>query len=264
MLIIGERINSTRKAIAEAISANDNAHIQNEARTQTEAGADYIDVNAGAFVGEEEEHLKWLIDLVQEATDLPLCIDSADPTIIQAVLPRVQKPPMINSITLDPASLEGVLPMVSEYGTKVIGLCQTGESMASTFEEKVEMAGRLVEAVKAAGVPLEDLHIDPLTFPLATATRSAKATLDAIETIMREYPGVHTTCGLTNVSFGLPNRKLVNRIFLANAIGSGMDSAILDPTDKQLYASLRAAVMLAGKDNYCREYIQAYREGRLE
>ena len=264
MLIIGERINASRKFIAEAITSRNAAFIQNEAKAQAMAGADYLDVNAGTFVGEEAKHLQWVIETVQEVVDLPLCLDSPDPSVIKAMIPFAKKAPMINSITLEPSRLEGILPSVVEYKTKVIALCQSGDFVADTAEAKVKMAGRLVEKVKAAGIPLDNLYIDPLVYPLATNDQSALATLDAIERIMKEFPGVHTTCGLTNVSYGLPNRKLVNRTFLVAAIARGLDSAILDPTDNQLFGALKAALMIAGKDEFCMEYIAGFREGRID
>jgi len=264
MLIIGERINASRKSIAEAISSRNISFIQNEAQVQVMAGADYIDVNAGTFVGEEAKHLKWIIETVQEAIDLPLCIDSPDPSVIKAMIPLAKKTPMINSITLEPSRLEGILPLVAEHKMKVIALCQSGDAIADTAEAKVKMAGQLVESVKDVGIPLDHLYIDPLVYPLATDDQSAVATLNAIERIMREFPGVHTTCGLTNVSYGLPNRKLVNRTFLVAAIARGLDSAILDPTDKQLFGALKSALMITGKDEFCIEYIARFREGRFE
>jgi cobalamin-dependent methionine synthase I len=264
MLIIGERINASRKPIAEAIASRNAVFIQNEAKAQAMAGADYLDVNAGTFVGEEEKHLQWVIETVQEAVDLPLCIDSPDPSVIITMVPLMRKTPMINSITLEPSRLEGILPLVVKHKTKVIGLCQSGDSIAGTAEAKVKMAGQLIERVKAAGIPLDDLYIDPLVYPLATNDESALATLDAIEQIMKQFPSVHTTCGLTNVSYGLPNRKLVNRTFLVAAIASGLDCTILDPTDKQLFGALKAALMVVGKDQFCMEYISALREGRFE
>ena len=264
MLIIGERINASRKSIAEAISSRNAPFIQNEAKTQARAGADYIDVNAGTFVGEEAKHLQWVIETVQEVTDLPLSIDSPDPSVIKAVISLVKKPPMINSVTLEPSRLEGILPLAAQHKTKVIALCQSGDSVADTAEAKVRMAGELVEKVKAASISLDDLYIDPLVYPLATNDQSALATLDGIERITKRFPGVHTTCGLTNVSYGLPNRRLVNRVFLVAAIIRGLDSAILDPTDKQLFGALKAALMITGKDEFCMGYITAFREGRLE
>jgi len=264
MLIIGERINSSRKSIKEAIEQKNKAFIEQEAKSQTLAGAHYIDVNAGSFIGDEEEKLKWLIEVVQGATNLPICIDSPDPKVIKAVLPLVDKKPMINSITLESSRLEGILPLVVEYKAKVIALCQTEGAAADTVDSKVDLAGKLVEKVKSANIPIDDLYIDPLVYPLATNPDSAMITLKAIEKIMKEFVGVHTTCGLTNVSHGLPARKLVNRTFLVAAIIHGLDSAILDPTDKLLYGSYKAAWMIVGKDQYCMEYIKAFREGRFE
>jgi cobalamin-dependent methionine synthase I len=264
MLIIGERINSSRKPIAEAIFSRNTTFIQNEAKIQAAAGADYLDVNAGTFVGGEAKHLQWVIETVQEVVDLPLCLDSPDPSVIKAMIPLAQKAPMINSITLEPSRLNGILPLVAEHKTKVIALCQSGDSVADTAEAKVKMAGQLVERVKAAGIPLDNLYVDPLVYPLATNDQSALATLDAIERIAKEFPGVHTTCGLTNVSYGLPNRKLVNRTFLVSAVARGLDSAILDPTDKQLFGALKASLMIAGKDEFCMEYITRFREGRID
>jgi 5-methyltetrahydrofolate--homocysteine methyltransferase len=171
---------------------------------------------------------------------------------------------MINSITLEPARLEGILPLVIEHGAKVIGLCQSEESMAETADDKVKLAGQLIEKATQAGVALDDLYIDPLVYPLSTNPQSASATLEAVSRIMKEFPGVHTTCGLTNVSHGLPSRKLVNRTFLVAAVVHGLDSAIMDPTDKQLYGTFKAAVTVAGRDEYCMEYITAFRQGRLE
>jgi cobalamin-dependent methionine synthase I len=264
MLIIGERINASRNSIAEAISSEDAALIQGEVQMQAAAGAHYIDVNAGTFIGRELEKLKWLVHTVQQATDLPLCIDSPDPKVIEAVLPLLKTAPMINSITLEPSRLNAILPLVTRYKAKVIALCQAEDAMAETAESKLRMSGQLVEKATGAGVPMDDIYIDPLVYPLSTNAASAQATLDAIEPIVKRYPGVHTICGLTNVSYGLPNRRLINRTFLAAAIARGLDSAILDPTDKQLYASLKAALMVVGKDEFCMGYITAYREGRLE
>jgi 5-methyltetrahydrofolate--homocysteine methyltransferase len=141
MLIIGERINSSRKQIAQAILSHNSGFIQNEAKAQTDAGATYIDLNAGSFIGEEAKYLKWLIEVVQEVTDHPLCIDSPDPKVIKAVLPMIKTAPMINSITLEPDRLKGILPLVAEYKSKVVALCQTQDSIAETTEDKVKLAG---------------------------------------------------------------------------------------------------------------------------
>ncbi len=263
MLIVAERINSSRKSVAQAMEAQDKAFIENEARLQTEAGADYVDVNAGSFIGEEAELLKWVVGVVQEVTDLPLCIDSPDPKIIKSVLPLLKRPPMINSITMEAARLEGMLPLAAEKKAKVIGLCQSEGSIAETVDDKVRLAGRLVKEVSKANIPLDDLYIDPLVYPLSSSPSSGLAVLKAIGRIIQEFPGVHTICGLTNVSYGLPRRKLINRTFLVAAVTRGLDAVILDPTDKELFGALKAALTVVSKDEYCMDYIAAYRNGRL-
>jgi cobalamin-dependent methionine synthase I len=264
VLIIAERINSSRKSIAEAIEARDGVFIQAEARSQAAAGAHYIDVNAGSMLGREMECLSWLVDVVQEVVDVPLALDSPDAEVIRACLPRTHKTPIINSISLEPARLESLLSLVAEQRTKVIALCQSPELVAETAEDKVRLAEQLVAKATAAGVSLDDLYIDPLVYPIATSPRSALQTLSAIDRIMRLFPGVHTVCGLTNVSYGLPHRKLVNRSFLVACVSRGLDAAIIDPTDKQLYGALKAAIMIMGKDDFCTGFIAAHREGRLE
>ncbi len=264
MLIIAERINSSRKSIAEAIEARNSEFIQNEARSQAAAGAHYIDVNAGSMLGQEMECLGWLIDVVQDAVaDVPLALDSPDAEAIRGCLPRTRKTPLINSISLEPGRLQSLLPLIVEHKTKVIALCQSPELVAETADDKVRLAEQLVEKATAAGVSLDDLYIDPLVYPIATNPLSALETLRAIERIMKLFPGVHTACGLTNVSYGLPHRKLVNRSFLVACISRGLDAAIIDPTDNQLYGALKAAMMIMGKDDFCTNFIAAHREGRL-
>jgi 5-methyltetrahydrofolate--homocysteine methyltransferase len=264
MLIVAERINASRKPIRAALEKLDAGLIQAEARAQAAAGAHYIDVNGGTFAGRESELLCWLVDTVQAVTDLALCLDSPDPAALAAALPRVKgERPMINSISLEGERFDRILPLALKYRARLIALCQ-GESVpAATPEQKIDLATQLVGRLTGAGVPIGDIYVDPLVFPLATESSSANATLDAIGEIMRRFPGVHTVCGLTNVSHGLPARKLINRTFLVGAIGRGMDAAIIDPTDPQLMQALLAAEAVYGRDEYCMNYIGAYQDGKL-
>jgi cobalamin-dependent methionine synthase I len=263
MLIVGERINSSRKSIARAILEKDKAFIKNEATIQTVAGADFIDINAGQFAGKETEYLSWLVEIVQEATHVPLCLDSADPEAIKAVLPLVDKPPMINSITLERRLFDTLLPVILGQKCKVIALCQSGRRVAQSPSEKLELAGELIENLTRSGLPIDQIFIDPLVFPLATDTGSGKATLAAISSIKTGYPGVQTICGLTNISFGLPERRLINRTFLVSAISMGLDATIIDPTDKQLFAALKAVLLIDDQDGFAQNYIAAFRQGHL-
>lgn len=263
MLVIAERIHASRSYIASAISSENKRFIQNEAKAQAEAGADCIDVNAETFEDKEAERLRWVINSVQEVTDLPLSIDSPNPEVIRAVMDLPKQRPIINAITLETPRMERILPLVVAYRAQVIGRCLSEGILPETVEEKVQMAAQLVEAVKNAGIPLEDLYIDPLLHPLATHPRSAVNTIEAIDRIMTAFPGVHTICSLARVSHGLPNRRLVNQAFLVTAIYRGLDSVILDPTDRQFISAIKAARLVAGKDKSGVEYMAAFREGRF-
>lgn len=264
MLIVAERVNASRKAIRTALETFDAAAIVGEVRQQAAAGAHYIDLNGGTFPGREAEMLCWLVDTAQQATELPLCLDTSDPAALAAALPRVHGArPMVNSITLERDRYAQVLPLAREHGAKLIALVQGEDVPASTTGLKVELASRLIERLTGAGIALDDLYVDPLVFPVATDSGSALATVGAIREIMARFPGVHTICGLSNVSYGLPARKLVNRVFLAGAIAAGMDSVIIDPTDTQLMAVMLGAEAVFGRDEYCMNLIGAYQSGKL-
>lgn len=264
MLIIAERINASRANIAKALECQDEKLIRQEALRQASAGADYIDINAGIFPEQELELLLWLIDVVQEAVDLPLCLDSPDPLVLSAGLSHYQRPAMINSISLDLKKIDLILPMAVEYNCKVIGLCQTESKMPQSAQEKLDMAGRLVELADAYGLKRENFYIDPLVQPLSVTSNSARCTLSAISMIMESFPGVHTVTGLTNISYGLPARRLVNRTFLVTALAFGLDAAIIDPTDKFLLAALTAAKTINAYDPFCQSFLCAYRAGELD
>ena len=264
MLIVAERINASRKAIRAALEKQDAAAIANEVRAQAQAGAHYIDLNGGTFPGREAELLCWLVDTAQNATELPLCLDSPDPDALAAALPRVKGArPMINSINLEAERFARVLPLAREYRTKLIALAQGEGVPAASAAEKLDLASRLVEQLTGAGMELDDIYVDPLVFPVGTDSASGLATVSAMREIMARFPGVHTICGLSNVSHGLPARKLVNRTFLAGAIMNGMDAAIVDPTDAQLMATLYAAEAVFGRDEYCVNLIEAFQAGKL-
>jgi 5-methyltetrahydrofolate--homocysteine methyltransferase len=263
MLIVGERINATRKKIGAAVEAQDAEHIKAEAMKQVEAGAHLIDVNGG-IPGKETEYLQWLVDIVQEVVEVPLCLDSADADALAAALPKCNQPPMINSITFEGKRLEKVTPLVTEYGAKVIALCLSDEGPPQDFGGRIEIAGKLVDRLTGDGVPLENIHVDPCVFPISTSPEAGTYVLDAIAWIHERYPGVHTICGASNVSFGLPVRKLLNSVFLAMLIARGLDSAIIDPCNSLTRACLLAAEALAGRDEFCTAYIEAFRAGDLE
>jgi len=263
MIVIGERINSTRKSIAKAIEEKDVGFLQKEALKQVEAGADYVDVNAGIFIEKEAEYLEWLVQIVQEVTDKPLCIDSPNPQALASALRVCKGNPIINSITAQKEIYEPVLRLVKEYKCGVIALCQDDAGIPQTAEGKVEIASRLIEGLTGQGVSLEDIYVDILVQPIAVDSSSAMVVFDTIEQIGSKYPGVHTTCGLSNISFGLPGRSLINQTFLLMAMVKGLDSAILDPCDQRLMASILVANPLLDKDKYCMNYLKAFRAKKI-
>lgn len=264
MLVIGERINSSRGPIREAIEGHDAAFVAEEARRQREAGADLIDVNAGAFVGTEINHLRWLVETVQEAVDAPLCIDSPDPAAMAAVLPLVRQGAMLNSVSLEPERYDRVVPLALEHRCRVVALCLDEEGMPDTAQERFDKGARLVERLAGDGVPLGDIYVDPVVTPVSTRDGAGWALVEAVGMIRKAYPGIHAVCGLSNVSYGLPVRKLINRSFLVLTMGSGLDAVILDPLDRGMMGLLRATWALLGRDEYCTEYLGAFRAGRLE
>jgi 5-methyltetrahydrofolate--homocysteine methyltransferase len=262
MLIIGERINATRKRIGAAVAGRDADIIREEARKQVEAGAHMLDVNGG-LAGQEIENLSWLVNVVQEAVDVPLCLDSADPEALRQALPLCTKQPMINSITNDPERFDAVLPLITRHSAKVIALCLTTGAPPTGADDRVMTAVSLVQRLEAAGVPAGDIYVDPCVFPVSTGSQHGPAVIEAIGRIRKECPGVHTSAGVSNVSYGLPARKLLNEVFLLMLLGRGMDAAIIDPCDRELTARIAAAEALNGSDAHCMSFLRAYRAGKL-
>lgn len=263
MLVVGELINSSRKAIKEAIEAENIEQIQKIAKDQHENGADYIDINAGTFVGREEGYMKWLVESVQAVVDAPCCIDSPDPKVIEAVLPLHKGVPMINSISLEKERYDALLPVVSGADCKVIALCMSDSGMPESKDDRVSIASDLINNLVKNNVPLENIYVDPLVQPISTNDAYGMEFMNAIEAIMTEFPGVHTICGLSNISYGLPERKLLNQTFMVMAICKGLDGAIINPLDRRMMANVRAAETLAGRDEFCSNYLMAYRDGKL-
>ena len=263
MIIVGEKINTSRKRISEAVANKDADFIVNAAREQADAGATFIDVNAGTFVGKETESLCWLVETVQAHLDSPLCLDSPDPGALAAAIKLHKGEPMINSISLEQERYDALLPVITSQPCHVVALCMAQTSMPTTVEERVQTATELISRLTAKGIPLERIYVDPLVQPVSVDTGMALSTIGAIKEIMTGFPGVNTICGLSNVSFGLPERGLINRNFLALAMNNGLSAAILDPTDKKLMSTLLTVRMLMGKDDYCESYIDAYQNGML-
>jgi len=264
MLIVGELINASRKNIGTAIEAQDQETIQKIARDQFEAGADFIDVNAGVFVGKEGDYLKWLVNIVQSVVDAPCCIDSADPKAIEAALSIHKGTAMINSISLEKERYENLLPIVAGTELKVVALCMSDEGMPETAEQRLSIADKLVNGLVKNDISLDNIYVDPLVQPISTNSSFGVEFLKALELITSNFQGVHTICGLSNISYGLPKRKLLNQTFLVMAVAKGLDAAIINPLDRRMMANIIAAEALIGRDEFCAEYLNAYRAGKLD
>lgn len=259
MLIVGELINASRKKIEAAIESKDQETIQKIAKDETEAGANFIDVNAGVFVGKEADYLKWLVTTVQSAVDVPCSIDSPDPKAIEGALSVHKGTAMINSISLEKERYDSLIPVVAGTDLKVVALCMADEGMPETAEDRVEIADKLVNGLVKNNVPLENIFVDPLVQPVSTNSSFGREFLLAIELISEKFKGIHTICGLSNISYGLPERKFLNQNFMVMSILKGLDGAIIDPLDRKMMASIIAAEALVGKDDFCVQYINAYR-----
>lgn len=264
MIIIGERLNSTNKAARTAIESRNASFVHDMARKQADAGAMYIDLNAGMFVEDEPERLEWLTRTAQEAVDVPLSLDSPNAGALERALKVVRTKPIINSITLERERYDSVLPLVLEYGTGVIALCMDDNGMPETTEERVAIADRLISGLTAKGIDISDIFIDPMVRPIGTGSHYGTVVLETIRRVRSEFPEVHITCGLSNISFGLPARKVINQAFMIAAMTCGLDCAILDPLDRKLMAFIYATEALLGKDDFCVNYLTKYREGLID
>jgi 5-methyltetrahydrofolate--homocysteine methyltransferase len=266
MLIVGEKINATSKRVAEAIASKDATFITDLASSQASAGADYIDINAGTGQGVEQEviHLNWVIDTVHDAVNKPLCLDSPDPSVLTAALEHYQGTDvMVNSVNAEPERLEPVGRSVAERNASVVALVMGESGIPATVEERLEAADTIMSHLSKLGVSQEQVYFDPLVLPISVDTEQGMVTLRTIEQIKSRYPSAKTIMGLSNVSYGLPNRGMVNRGFLLMAAAAGLDAAILDPTDSRMMSVVRVADMLAGKDATCKGFIRAHRKGLL-
>lgn len=262
-VMVGEKINSSRKAVKEAIEKADGSFIQKLALEQAEAGAHYIDANAGLLMEKEPEKLAWLVETIQGAVDKPCCLDSPNPKALEEALKVHRGRALLNSISLEANRYEGMLALVKEYGCRVVALCLDDQGMPQDAADRLRLASDLIERLKAAGVASEDIFVDPLVQPVSTDPCFGTVALEAMEKIKQSFPGVHLICGLSNISFGLPQRKLLNQVFLVLALGKGLDAAILDPSDPRMISCLKAAQALLGQDAFCGGYLKAFRQRLL-
>lgn len=272
MIIIGERLNTSRKAVRAAVTARDADAIAAETRRQLDAGAHVIDVNAGGDPENETADLLWMIAGALGAAPASLCLDSSAPSTLRAALDEILKlrpdAPnrpggvpwvMINSISGEDERYRGVLPLLKEYNAAAVALCLDDEGMPDNREKRAAAGLKLLERLDADGVPPGRVWLDPLVVPVGVNPAAGADLLGAIRDIRARAPEARFVCGVSNVSFGLPDRALLNRTFLAMAIEAGLDAVIADPLNDELMRTIHAAEALTGRDEFCAEYIQDYR-----
>ena len=265
MIIIGELINGTRKAVKQAIADKDAAFITDLATKQAEAGADFIDCNPGTTGEDEIADMEWLVNLVQGVTDKPISFDTPNPAALRRGMEVYsgKATPMVNSITLEAERIENTLPIIADSGANCIALALGDDGMPCMAGQREATARKLIDTLLQAGLTQERIYLDPVIAPLGTDNTAGQQILQAISAVRSEYPQVHITSGLSNISFGLPVRKLLNRVFMAICMAAGMDSAICDPLNTPLMAEIIAAEALLGRDEWCMGYLTAFREGKL-
>ena len=261
MIIIGEKINGFIPKTLKAIEAKDAEYIKTIAMGQDEAGADYLDICAGVAPDIEMETMVWLIDKAQEVSKLPLCLDSSDTQILIDCMKLTEKPGIVNSISMEEGKCEAILPVVQGTDWSIIALTCNNEGIPDDPQKKLEIARDIIDATRAHGIDDKKVFIDPLVTTLGTKTDSLLNFTEGIRLIKEEFPNVHFTSGLSNISFGMPYRRGINTQFLCLAMNAGMDSAIMDPTDPYMQAALFSTNALLGNDEYCMEYLGAYRDG---
>lgn len=263
MDIIGEKINSTRAEVAAAIASRDAAFIQDLARRQVEAGATFVDANAaGPQRSQEPADLVWVVEVIQGVVDVPLCLDSANPEALSAALEQVRTTPIINSISGEAHRLEAVLPLVAAGDCPVIALAADDAGIGKTVEQRMGVVRNVIAATRAAGVADDRVMLDPLVLPLPGFHQSGVITLDVMRAVRAEFPQVRLCLALSNLSFSMPSRGLINRVFLTLSLEAGLDAALLDPLDTQVMQEMVAAEMVLGRDPHCRSYTQNYRAGK--
>ena len=263
-VIIGERINPTgRKILAEEMKNGDYSRVVSDALAQVAAGAHMLDVNAGIPLADEPAILAEAIKLVQSVTDVPISIDSSIIEALEAGLAVYQGKPLVNSVTGEDEVLERVLPLVARYGAAVVAISNDETGISEDPNERFKVAKKIVERAADHGIPAADVVVDPLVMPIGAINTAGKQVMHIVERLRNELQ-VNTTCGASNVSFGLPNRNGINSAFLTMAIGAGMTSAITSPLHPEVMQAVLGADVMMGNDPDCANWIRKYREPTAE
>ncbi len=259
-VLIGERINPTgRQLLAEEMKRGDFSRVEADAVRQVEAGAQMLDINAGIPLADEPAMLARAINLVQSLTDVPLSIDSSIVEALEAGLTAYQGKPLVNSVTGEDEVLERVLPLVARHGAAVVAISNDETGISEDPDVRFEVAKKIVGRASDHGIPPADVVVDPLVMPIGAMATAGRQVFHLVRRL-RDELGVNTTCGASNISFGLPNRAGISAAFLAMAIGAGMTSAITNPLEVEIRQAILAADVLNGNDPNCVTWIKTYRE----
>jgi len=262
MIIIGEKINGSIPVVADAIARRDSEFIKERARIQDEAGATFIDCCASVPEAQEVETLKWMIDCIQEVTDLPISIDSPSPRVLAEAYKFCKRPGLFNSVSGEGDKIDIIFPIMAENkGWQCIALCSDDTGIPKNASDRLKVFDKIMAKAKEYGISPNRLHIDPLVEMLCTSENGIETNEEVITTVREKYPTIHITAAVSNISFNLPVRKMINLGFTVLAMKAGLDSAILDPTNRDMMGVIYATEALLGEDDYCMEYISAYREG---
>ena len=263
-VMIGERINPTgRKKVLAALQAGDFEMIRADAVNQVAAGAQVLDVNAGVPGADEPDLLKKVMGVVIDATDVPLSIDTADHKALEAALSIYEGIPLVNSVNGEDKSLSTVLPLVKDHDAAVIGLCMDDDGIPNTAQDRLRVAGTIIERAGKMGIGLDKVVIDPLALTMGADSNAGKLALDTIELVVKEF-GVNVTLGASNISFGMPDRKYINATFIALAIYAGLTCPITNPLEREVRTAVLAADLSLGRDEYGMAWIKGYRERHKE
>ena len=262
MIIIGEKINGSIPSVAEAIEKRDADFIKARATAQAEAGASFIDCCASVPEAQEVETLHWMIDCIQEVTDLPISVDSPSADVLTQAYKFCKKPGMFNSVSGEGDKIDKIFPIMRDNpGWECIALCSDDTGIPKNAADRLKVFDNIMTKAKEYGSSPTRLHIDPRVEMLCTSENGIETNIEVISTVRERYPSIHITAAVSNISFNLPVRKMINLGFTVLAMNAGLDSAILDPLNRDMLGLIYATEALLGEDDFCMEYISAYREG---
>jgi len=268
MIVVGENINGTIPEVKKIMSIQDREGLLQLAKSQVAAGATFIDVNVGTGIGSQQDELatmQWAIDVIQKEMDIPICIDSADPLIIEKGLEqRNNSRSLINSVKADDKNLKKIVRLAKHYNTQLIGLAMNKTGIPETEYERIDACRKIAEVCHQNGFPMERLYFDPLVIPISADARQGMVTLKTISAIKRKFPEAKTIMGLSNVSYGLPGRSRLNSAFLHMAIYEGLSAVILNPLDEEVMSAVKTVLAITGKDRHFRRYMRSFRKPAKE